>query len=113
MNGAHVLQADVAFQRFKGRGQPVLFSNVVARCESVRSVQTNAQVKLRTSFNNLPQMLEAMAYTLALPGSVFEKDTESVQAQPFTCNLQAFGARGNRVLLAGASRAAWMHHQII
>jgi hypothetical protein len=113
VNGAHVPEADLSFERFKSGGKPVLFAYVVPGGESMRCVQTNAQVKLGASLYNLPEMLEAMAYALALPRGIFQQNAKAIETQTFARHPQALSAGLYGIGLARAPRAAGMYDQIV
>ena len=87
------------------RFQTVVLANVVARCESMSSVETDSQRKQWAKIHDLAQMLEAMSDTLALAGCVLQQNSQLAQIQATTCDPDARRASANTISLTGATRA--------
>jgi hypothetical protein len=113
VNGAHILRADVPLKRFDRRIQAFPFAQVVSGRKGVGCVEADAQVKRLTIRHDLAQVFEAMAYTFALPGRVFEQDAKRAQVNAVAGRLYTLGADAYRVCLARAPGAARMNDQVI
>src|ERR687883_349869 len=77
--GADVLRPDVAVERLDGRRGAVFVAQVVAGREGVRRVEADAEVEFGAGGDDIPQVLEAVAYAFALPGRVFQEDAERAE----------------------------------
>src|SRR5688500_15590393 len=109
MNGADILHFHRLLHALNESVESVFFANVVACCERVRRVETNAERDLRAQLHDQREMFEAVTDTVALSGSVFQQDAKRAELQPFARDLQTFRAERNAIGFAGATRTSGMH----
>src|SRR5207244_2089641 len=75
VNRGETVETDYAIELAKRFLHPGLTSEVVARGEHVRSVETNAEAfRLARVFNDVGDLFETMPETRTLPGRCFERD---------------------------------------
>src|SRR5947209_2737563 len=110
MDCADAIRSDITFERSNSRIESFRLAHVVASSEGVRRVKTDTKIEFRAGFYYLAKMLEAMAYALALPRSVFKQDAERAEFNFITSYFQALGAGSDSVRFARAFRAARMNN---
>src|SRR6266496_2506015 len=100
MNRADISQTNGPANAFNRRFQSIFFTNVVARRERMRRVNTHTQRKVRTFVHDCAQMLEAVPNALALSGSVFKQHAKLSELKTLTREFQAVRTRFDSICLA-------------
>ena len=106
VNRVDVLSLYCVLHSLHQRLKAVFFTNVVAGCEGVRGVETNAEREFGTSAHELLKVFETMADAVALAGSVFEEDFEFAKPHTLARDLQTRRAQPEAVRFTRATRTS-------
>ncbi len=113
MNGVDVLSLYCFLHSLEQGFETVFFTNVVPGCECVGGVETNTKRKLRADAYDRFKVFETMADAITLAGSIFQKNFQLSEPQPFARDLQTCRAQRDAVSFTGTARTSRMDHQVI